>query len=707
MGNYFLQKWRYATQKYKLQENNLLRYVLLAILAVGIFLLLLEGISSVSYDLKIGDRSPEDIIANRTAVDIVATESARKEARDMVEDIYRLDHTVLNKVRTNVDQLIFDVKRLSTEDITETIKINTLQERSEINLSEEVYYKLLYTDADTIEIIRFHIRNIITEIMNNGIKQEDLKNARSLADDLIIGLDISKDARFIIREITQNSIAANMFFDQIATEENRSKQEASIADRMIPQNTLIVAKGEIITEDIYTRLESLNILENRMQHIDWAGVLILVLLVIYGLYMYIKTYQPEILNDNYVFTLLILIWILTLVIIKSIHITTGVIDFSSVGFLVPIAMSTMLITILVSSKIAIFSAIAFSLFVSFIFQTDGTLLFDFRYGFVSLVSGISGVFSVTKMTHRSAIMRAGIVVAFVNVISISSLHLLSQEFTPVILMMNLLFGLINGILSSVLTLGMLPFLESTFGILSSVSLLELSNPNNPLLRKLLVEAPGTYQHSIIVGNLAEAAAEVVNADPLLARVGAYYHDVGKTKRPYMFIENQLNKENPHDKIAPSLSTLIITSHPKDGEELAQKYNIPKPIRDIIFQHHGTSLLSYFYNKAKETNKGDTNELDFRYQGVKPQTKEAAIVMIADSIEAAVRATSKPTPVRMEAIIRKIIKEKLADGQFDECDLTFKDLDNMVHAYLHVLNGIFHSRIEYPDDERHINSTGAI
>ncbi|OEF96368.1 hypothetical protein BHF68_08640 [Desulfuribacillus alkaliarsenatis] len=685
-------------QKYKLQENKLYKYFLFAVLAIGMFLLMLEGITSVSYDLKIGDRSPEDIIANRTAVDVVATDIAKQEARELVEDIYRLDNTILNKVRINIDQLMFDVRRLSNEEITETVKINTLQERSEINLSEEVYYKLLQTDSEKLDTIRFHVRNIITQTMGDGIKQTDLKNARSLADDLIIGLDINKDARFIVREIVQNSIAANMFFDERATEERRDSQEAMVADRMITKNTLIVAKGEVISEDIYTRLQSLNLLEDRIQYVDWAGLLIVVVLLVSGLYAYINVYKKEILNDNYLLTLLVLIWILTFVVIKTVHVTTGLFDVSSVGYLVPIAMSTMLITILVSSKLAVYSAVVFSILVSFIFQTDSTLLFDYRFGFVCLASGLAGVFSVTKMTHRSAIMRAGIIVAFVNVIAILAIHLIAIEFTPSVLTMNLLFGIISGLLSSVLTLGLLPFLESTFGILSSVSLLELSNPNNPLLRKLLIEAPGTYHHSVIVGNLAEAAAEAVDADPLLARVGAFYHDVGKTKRPYMFIENQLTKENPHDKIAPSLSTLIITSHPKDGVELAEKHNIPKPIRDIIHQHHGTSLLSYFYNKAKDSEKGNVNEMDYRYQNIKPQSKEAAIVMVADAVEAAVRAMAKPTPSRMETIIRKIIKEKLADGQFDECDLTFKDLDNMVHAYIHVLNGIFHSRIEYPEDQ---------
>jgi putative nucleotidyltransferase with HDIG domain len=248
-----------------------------------------------------------------------------------------------------------------------------------------------------------------------------------------------------------------------------------------------------------------------------------------------------------------------------------------------------------------------------------------------------------------------------------------------------------------LTTGLLPFFESAFGLLTPMRLLELANPNHPLLRKLLLEAPGTYHHSLIVGNLAEAAAEAVGADPLLCRVGAYYHDVGKTKRPAFFVENQMTKENPHDKIAPSLSHLIITSHVRDGLELQEQYRLPSSIRDICAQHHGTTVLWYFYNKALEQDKSGNVSIDsYRYPGPKPQSKEAAIVMLCDAVEAAVRSMARPTPQRIEAVIRKIIRDRLQDGQLDESQLTLRDLDKAAEAFMQTLNGIYHPRIEYPD-----------
>ncbi|MGZ4032072.1 MAG: HD family phosphohydrolase, partial [Tumebacillaceae bacterium] len=318
--------------------------------------------------------------------------------------------------------------------------------------------------------------------------------------------------------------------------------------------------------------------------------------------------------------------------------------------------------------------------------------------FVTFISGLIGAFAVSRVKHRLVIMRAGFIISGVALITITAIQLLSSTGSDLMqYLQSLLIGVISGIFSAIVTIGLLPFLESSFGILTPISLLELSNPNHPLLKKLLMEAPGTYHHSLIVGNLAEAAAEMIGADPLICRVGAYFHDVGKMKRPLFFIENQMSKDNPHDKVAPTLSHLIITSHVRDGLEMQEEYRLPKPIRDICEQHHGTTILWYFYNKALETDKSGTISADdFRYPGPKPQSKEAAIVMLCDAVEAAVRSMARPTPNRIESVIHKIIKDRLNDGQLDECDLTLKDLDKAADAFLRTLNGIYHARIEYPD-----------
>ena len=240
----------------------------------------------------------------------------------------------------------------------------------------------------------------------------------------------------------------------------------------------------------------------------------------------------------------------------------------------------------------------------------------------------------------------------------------------------LVFALVagfNGILATALANGFLPFLEHLFGLTSPLSLLELANPNMPLLKRLLIEAPGTYHHSILVGNLAEAAADAIGADSLLVRVGAYYHDVGKLRRPYFFVENQITNDNPHENLAPSLSTLIITSHVRDGMELAKSYGVPRVVTDIIEQHHGTDLIRYFYQQASEQvqeEKESVEATDFSYSGPKPQSKEAALVMLADAVEAAARSIGQPSSARLEALVNQILKERLEAGQLDETNLTY-------------------------------------
>lgn len=251
-------------------------------------------------------------------------------------------------------------------------------------------------------------------------------------------------------------------------------------------------------------------------------------------------------------------------------------------------------------------------------------------------------------------------------------------------------------LSSALTVGLLPFFETSFGILSDMKLIELSNPNHPLLKKILTEAPGTYHHSVMVANLSDSACEAIGANGLLARVGAYYHDIGKTVRPHYFIENQHAGKNPHDALPPWKSKDIIIAHAEDGAKLLEKHKMPIEIVNIARQHHGTSLLKFFVFKAKELGE-EVKEEDYRYGGPKPQTKEIAVISIADSVEAAVRSMKEPTTEKINALVQAIINDKLKDGQFDECDLSMKELKKVERTICKTLNGIFHNRIEYPEE----------
>ncbi len=314
----------------------------------------------------------------------------------------------------------------------------------------------------------------------------------------------------------------------------------------------------------------------------------------------------------------------------------------------------------------------------------------------ALIGSLAGVYSVSKMTHDYSLAKTGIWIAVVNFLVIGASGCIEQMDGGQLLT-QCLQGILSGFGAAIITIGLLPYLEHAFSITTPIKLLDLAQANHPLLQRLLLDAPGTYHHSVLVGNLAETAANTIGADSVTVRVGAYYHDIGKIKRPFFFIENQVTGENPHDKIAPSLSTLIVTSHIKDGIDLCRDYKLPPLIVDIVQQHHGTTLVSYFYRRATEYEHSECIiEADFRYEGPRPQSKEAALIMLADSCEAAVRSLAKPNVNRIEATVRKIIRARLNDGQLDDCDLTLKDLSVIGDVFIRVLSGMFHTRIEYPE-----------
>jgi cyclic-di-AMP phosphodiesterase PgpH len=333
---------------------------------------------------------------------------------------------------------------------------------------------------------------------------------------------------------------------------------------------------------------------------------------------------------------------------------------------------------------------------SIVFHQQFSGSIDIEIAIYTLFSGVSGILFLVSRNQRSNILRAGIYVALVNILILGFLILLSgTSYSNSEYVYYLVFALVSGISSSILTIGFLPFFEAGFGILSSMRLVELSSPTQPLLKKLLTDAPGTYHHSVMVANLAESACESIGANGLLARVGCYYHDVGKSKRPHFFIENQLNMENPHDRVSPETSRDVIISHASDGADMLRKHKLPKEIVDIAEQHHGTTLLKFFYYKAKEQGK-DVKEEDYRYPGPKPQTREAAIISIADSVEAAVRSKKSPTQGEIQQLVHSIVQDRLQDGQFNECDISLKQLETVKKSLCETLNGIFHPRIEYPE-----------
>ncbi|UCD84674.1 MAG: HDIG domain-containing protein [Deltaproteobacteria bacterium] len=365
-----------------------------------------------------------------------------------------------------------------------------------------------------------------------------------------------------------------------------------------------------------------------------------------------------------------------------------------VEYAVPVAAGAMLVRFILNSETAIIFSAIMALF-SGLFL-DNSLMFALYF----LIGSLIGAHGLRYCIQRSTLLKAGIKVGLANIIFILCHNMINSSIIQPETLFGGVFGFLNGIIAAIIVTGLAPLVEAIFGYTSNIKLLELTHLDHPVLRELILRAPGSYHHSIIVGNLAEAAAEAIGANPILARVSSYYHDIGKSKKPQYFIENQPpNGENKHDKLSPSMSSLILISHVKEGVEMAKKYKLPSVITNFIPQHHGTSLIKYFYDKAKGKANPElqtVNEEDFRYHGPKPQTREAGIVMLADAVEAASMTLTDPTPARIQGMVQKIINNIFTDHQLDECMLTLKDLHQIAKSFNLVLGGIFHHRIDYSE-----------
>ena len=525
---------------------------------------------------------------------------------------------------------------------------------------------------------------LISSVMKQDVTEENLASQMSFVQSTFQLSNLPQEFKSIGSIVASAMLKPNSVIDEAMTNEARAEAYNTALEnkQIITEGSRILSFGDIVTEDKLEVLRELNLLET--DSFDYAfagGILLVVLMLSFLLILYLHHFCSKIVHGTKETILLCVIILLTLVSAWLLN------PYRSL--LIPVFIAPMLITILLDLRLGIVVNILLSLTISFI--TNG----DPKFLYTAIIGGTIAAFIVTGANQRSRLSASGIVIAAINATVIACIGLISKSSLTTIVN-NAALVAVNGMLSTILTIGMLPFFESTFNIITPLKLLELANPNQPLMKKLLMEAPGTYHHSLMVGNLAEVASEAISGNALLARVGAYYHDVGKLKRPNFFKENQLS-DNPHDRMTPNLSTLVITSHTSDGAEIAEKYKVPLAVRNIISQHHGTTLAAYFYYKAKKGDKSDSiKQEDFRYQGPRPSTKEAAVVMLADSVEAAVRSMVEKTEGKMEGLIRKIIKDKLDDGQLDLCDLTLRDLDMIAKAFMRVFGGYFHERQEYPE-----------
>jgi len=528
--------------------------------------------------------------------------------------------------------------------------------------------------------------------------KEGKSKLRAQADPL--SSSFGKEMTPVILKIAEHFLKPNLTFNKNETEERKAgaRERVKPVYFQVKRGEVILRAGERVREEHLFKIKALKKAQERTHLFSLLiGLVLLTFLILASLYEFsTKNIRKIMLSQkDLLFFSTTLVGIIAL--LKLFQLMTDAlggeflsIPSSSYSYLFPIAAGAMLIRIVINSEAAIIFTILSSYFSAALM---GNQLFFFIFTFVG---SLVGAHRVARCEQRSILIKAGLTVGGVNVLMILSYYLISGNPFKVVILSDLAMGFLGGPLASILVLGITPVVESLFGYTTDIKLLELANMDNPMLKDLILQAPGTYHHSIIVGSLVEAAAKSIAANPLLARVSAYYHDIGKLKKTLYFIENSGGMENKHDHLTPSMSSLILISHVKDGVELARENRLGQRIAHIIQQHHGTSLISYFYQKAKENSEAElVDENDFRYPGPKPQTKEAGIVMLADAVEAASRTLSDPTSSRIRSLVQRITNNIFLDGQLEECELTLKDLQKIEESFSRILTAIFHQRIDYP------------
>ncbi len=668
--------------------------VLLGLLLVGATAFPLV-VQTPPIDLVEGAPAPRTIRANRTVqfTDEEATERARAEAAASAGQVSVHDTEVVVRAREQVATFFdsaIDARAVSTSvtGTPEQARIATYERlRERLPDADEALLSVAANmDVATLQSARISAIQIVGTLLSRRFGAEEMPSVLEQLRESANRLAYAQSVRDVIAGVVGEAIEPTLVVDERATEAAREaaaeKVSASVIVKQAGENIVVV--GEVVSAEDIEIVRRLGLLE---QSGSLASLLALV-----GVYAvmiatggaFVWRYDRVVwdsLRDLVIMAALVggMVWATRVVLWWRPEVSV---------YLLPVPLAAMLATLLLSAREGLIVAVLTSLSAVLLGVSGDASAVG------TLVWATSGVVAVSFMTDRRALFNVGAALVFGGALIGFAVTLASGLPMAAALSAGM-WGSIGGLLSAVLGYGLLPFFEHFFGVTTDVRLLELGNPAHPLLRELMVTAPGTYSHSVMTGNLAESAAEAIGAKPLLARVGAYYHDVGKLRRPAFFVENQAGGGNPHDGTLPSLSALIITAHVREGIELAKEHRLPAEVIDIIHQHHGTSLVSYFYNKAAE---GDipVYEADFRYDGERPQSPEAALVMLADSAEAVVKSVKKPTLPRIESAVRTVVDGKVADGQLDDARLTLTDIETVIKVYSRMLAAVYHPRVEYPN-----------
>lgn len=641
--------------------------------------------------------SKKDIIAQKTltVIDTKRTEQHRKEVAQKVDPI--LTPAEDDFIKTNLETLENSIWQIRKKDVPMDVK------REEVSLlfditdksKKEFVISFLLKSEDTALREAFEKSTLtLQNILGKGITEKDFE--RNNIDNIILNNLVSNVSRrqiSIINALLSQIIVPNLVVDEFATEIARKNAESSVKPYEITfqKGDKILFEGEPVTR---LKRDALRQAGYNVYELNWQGLLAIYVLVSLATLIfinYMRFFEKQFFEAKYLSLMAVLSLLLAGI---AVVIPTG---FSP--YVLPIPAYVLLLAIFTNPRVA-FVAITVLLTV---LTTGMQYPAQFIVAFVLLSLATMVTVSQIRYSRRFDLIKAGFLISLTGVVIVLAIYLLERCLIDVsngLIFKNSIFVILNGIVSSMIALGTLPLFESLFKIITPYGLAELADHNQPLLKRLQFEAPGTYHHSLMVSNLCEAAAEAIGANPILARVGAFYHDIGKLKRPLFFVENQsyFGIENPHTKLSPRVSKMVITAHPKDGVELAKEYGLPAVISNFILQHHGEGLASYFYNQAiKEEGAENVKEEQFRYTGPKPNMKETAILMIADAVESAVRSLKNPTSEEIEQIIDKIIVERLNDGQLADSPLTLHDIKVIAATFSRILRGMQHNRIKYQEN----------
>jgi len=710
--------------------------VLLAILALLLTLIIIPtgGYDPVHYTP--GDIASHDVKAPRDLLipDLELTEKKRVEAQQAVLPLYDYDPGVGRSLADRLGQAFI----LLAGGEQESLAPDSLQLEAETILGvklEEQEFKTLVALASHPELHPFLQQNLVQALKakavanlqlfqqdrNQGVMVRNLiDNSESELADLTTVIGVGEVRNRIVSAISgiaglgQSNgevLAAllgrmtrpNLTFNKNATEERKRLAAEAVQPILfqVKKGEMIVREGARVNEDQVKKLKAVRAQSKDQGRVRLAVGLLLAIflaLIVCNNYATRNISKYRLKSRDLLFLVTTFIGLMVLIklsifIVASVDTGFPMIESSSFVYLFPFAAGAMVVRIVLNSEIALVFTALVAIVVGFLF---GNSLF---LALFTMIGSLTGAHWVRHCNERSTLYRAGWHLSLVNMATVVGLHLLGGHALDLQLIYKIGFAFGGGIFSAMVVTAAIPLVESVFKYTTDIKLLELANLNTPVLRQLMVQAPGTYHHSIVVGNLAEAGAEAIGANPLLARVAAYYHDIGKIRKPLYFVENQTGSENRHDKLTPSMSALVLMAHVKDGVEIARENKLGDALIDILRQHHGTALMKFFFDKARNKQDPDVqqvDERDYRYPGPKPQTREAALIMLADAIEAAGRTLADPTPARIQGMVQKIINNIFIDGQLDECELTLKDLHNIAKSFNRILAGIFHYRIDYPE-----------